>query len=76
MAYWLYSSVDLGMVMAGATLLNLLIAALTGLSIPLLRHRMGLDPAIGTSVLLTAMTDGMGFFIFLGLAKLFLDTPH
>jgi magnesium transporter len=34
---------------------------------------MGLDPAIGTSVLLTAMTDGMGFFIFLGLARLFLD---
>jgi magnesium transporter len=31
---------------------------------------MGLDPAIGTSVLLTAMTDGMGFLIFLGLASL------
>ncbi|MGI9142775.1 MAG: magnesium transporter, partial [Fluviibacter sp.] len=76
LAYWLYSSVDLGMVMAGATLLNLLVAALTGLTIPLLRNRMGLDPAIGTSVLLTAMTDGMGFFIFLGLAKLFLDTPN
>jgi magnesium transporter len=76
LAYWLYSSIDLGMVMAGATLLNLLVAALTGLMIPLIRHRMGLDPAIGTSVLLTAMTDGMGFFIFLGLAKLFLDTPH
>jgi len=74
-AYLLYSNYELGMVMAGATLLNLMVAAITGLSIPLLRYRMGLDPAIGTSVLLTAMTDGMGFFIFLGLAKLFLDTP-
>ena len=76
MAYLLYSSAGLGMVMAGATLLNLVVAAIMGLTIPLVRHRMGLDPAIGTSVLLTAMTDGMGFFIFLGLAKFFLDTPH
>ena len=74
MAYLLYGNVALGMVMAAATLLNLLVAAITGLGIPLIRHRMGLDPAIGTSVLLTAMTDGMGFFIFLGLAKLFLET--
>lgn len=74
-AYLLYSNFELGMVMAGATLLNLMVAAITGLTIPLLRYRMGLDPAIGTSVLLTAMTDGMGFFIFLGLAKLFLDAP-
>lgn len=73
-AYLLYGNVALGMVMAAATLLNLLVAAITGLGIPLIRHRMGLDPAIGTSVLLTAMTDGMGFFIFLGLAKLFLET--
>lgn len=73
-AYWLYSNPDLGVVMAGATLLNLFVAALTGLAIPLIRHRLGMDPAIGTSVLLTAMTDGMGFFIFLGLARLFLDT--
>ena len=73
-AYLLYGNGELGMVMAAATLLNLLVAAITGLGIPLIRHRMGLDPAIGTSVLLTAMTDGMGFFIFLGLAKLFLET--
>lgn len=71
-AYLLYSELDLAMVMAGATLLNLLVAAITGLAVPLLRYRFGLDPAVGTSVLLTAMTDGMGFFIFLGLASLFL----
>ena len=75
-AYLLYLNQDLGLVMAGATLLNLLVAAIMGLAIPLIRYRLGLDPAIGTSVLLTAMTDGMGFFIFLGLAKLFLDSPH
>ena len=72
LAYGLYRDVELGLVMAGATLLNLLVAAIMGLGIPLARERMGLDPAVGTSVLLTAMTDGMGFFIFLGLATLFL----
>lgn len=72
LAYGLYRNVDLGLVMAGATLLNLVVAAIMGLAIPLVRHRMDLDPAVGTSVLLTAMTDGMGFFIFLGLATLFL----
>jgi magnesium transporter len=72
LAYGLYRNVDLGLVMAGATLLNLLVAAIMGLAVPLIRNRLGLDPAVGTSVLLTAMTDGMGFFIFLGLATLFL----
>ena len=72
LAYWLYRDVNLGLVMAGATLLNLLVAAIMGLAVPLGRHRLGLDPAVGTSVLLTAMTDGMGFFIFLGLASVFL----
>jgi magnesium transporter len=72
LAYGLYRDIELGLVMAGATLLNLLVAAIMGLTVPLIRNRLGLDPAVGTSVLLTAMTDGMGFFIFLGLATLFL----
>lgn len=72
LAFALYSDIGLGLVMAGATLLNLVVAAVTGLAIPLIRHRMGMDPAVGTSVLLTAVTDGMGFFIFLGLASVFL----
>ncbi|SMF97128.1 magnesium transporter [Methylomagnum ishizawai] len=72
LAYGLYHDMHLGIVMAGATLLNLLVAAIMGLAVPLGRHRLGLDPAVGTSVLLTAMTDGMGFFIFLGLATVFL----
>jgi magnesium transporter len=73
MAFGLYGSEPLGWVMAGATLLNLLVAAVMGLMIPLIRYRFKMDPAVGTSVLLTAMTDGMGFFIFLGLATLILN---
>jgi magnesium transporter len=60
------------MVMATAMFINLLVAVVVGLSIPLLRHKFGKDPAVGTSVILTAVTDSMGFFIFLGLASLFL----
>src|SRR5574340_885520 len=71
-AYLLYHSAPLGVVMAGAMLLNLLVAALVGISIPLAMHRLGRDPAVGSSVLLTATTDSMGFFIFLGLATVFL----
>ena len=71
-AYVLYQDRNLSLVMAGATLLNLLVAAIMGISIPLARQAMDKDPAVGTSVLLTAVTDGMGFFIFLGMATVFL----
>ncbi len=71
-AYLLYWSLPLGLVMAAAMLLNLLLAALVGVAIPLTLHRLGRDPALGSSVLLTFITDGMGFFIFLGLATVFL----
>jgi magnesium transporter len=58
--------------MALAMMLNLLLAAGVGVAIPLVRARMGRDPAVGSSVLLTACTDSGGFFIFLGLATIFL----
>ena len=58
--------------MAAATALNLLVAALVGMGVPVLMHRLGRDPALGSSVLLTFSTDSMGFFIFLGLATAFL----
>lgn len=70
--YGLYDDPKLGFVMATAMLLNLLVAAIMGVCIPLVRHYLKLDPAVGTSVLLTAITDSMGFFIFLGLATMFL----
>jgi len=71
-AYAFYGSVALGGVMALAMLLTLVLAALMGVAIPWLRARFGRDPAVGSSVLITACTDSGGFFIFLGLATLFL----
>jgi magnesium transporter len=74
-AWWLYNDTDhgltLGLTMMLAMLLTLLIGALIGILVPLGLQRMGRDPAIGASVLLTFSTDSMGFFIFLGLATLF-----
>jgi magnesium transporter len=61
----------LGVTMMLAMMLNLLLAALVAMGVPLLLQRMNRDPALGASVLLTFTTDSMGFFIFLGLATLF-----
>ena len=62
----------LGFVLTLAMTLNLLLAAVMGVVIPMWRYRRGQDPAAGSSVLLTAVTDTGGFFIFLGLATLIL----
>jgi magnesium transporter len=72
LAWWLYDSIPLGMVMTAAMTLNLLLAACAGVAIPMMRQRLGADPAVGSSVMITALTDSGGFFIFLGLATLFL----
>jgi magnesium transporter len=71
-AWALYKNVALGGVMALAMLLNLVVAALAGIFVPLAMDRFGRDPAVGSSVFLTFITDSMGFFIFLGLATVFL----
>lgn len=71
-AYALYGSYALGLVMMAAMTLNLLLAALMGVMIPLVMNKFGRDPAVGSSVLITAVTDSGGFFIFLGLATIFL----
>ena len=71
-AGFLYRNAALGFVMALAMLLNLVVAALAGVFIPLAAERFGRDPAVGSSVFLTFVTDSMGFFIFLGLATLIL----
>ncbi|MFE8152035.1 magnesium transporter [Brenneria goodwinii] len=70
--YALYGSPEMGGVMMLAILLNLLLAALMGVLIPLIMVKFGRDPAVGSSVMITAITDTGGFFIFLGLATLFL----
>ena len=61
-------------IIALAMLLTLLLAAVLGLAVPLTLQSMQRDPALGAGVLVTALTDSMGFFIFLSLAALFL-TP-
>lgn len=71
-AYSLYGNTILSVVMTAAMTLNLLLAAIVGVTIPILMSKFGRDPAVGSSVLLTAMTDSGGFFIFLGLATIFL----
>src|SRR5262245_3793395 len=71
-AFLIYHSWQLGLVMMLAMLLSLLLAAIIGVAIPLLMEKLGRDPAVGSSVMLTAITDSGGFFIFLGLATVFL----
>ena len=72
LAMLLYKNVSLGIVMVAAMTLNLMLAACMGVFIPMLMLKFGRDPAIGSSVMITAMTDSGGFFIFLGLATLLL----
>ena len=70
--FLLYRSLGLAAVMASAMLLNMLVASAVGVLCPLILDRMGRDPVMGSSILLTAITDSMGFFIFLALASLLL----
>lgn len=68
----LYGNIPLALVMSTAMLLSLMVAAGAGYLAPILIVRFGHDPAFGAHVLLTFITDSMGFFIFLGLATLVL----
>ncbi len=70
--YLLYGNMALGGVMAAAMMLNMLVASMAGYFAPALIDRMGRDPAFGSAVLTTFITDSMGFFIFLGLATVLL----
>jgi magnesium transporter len=71
-AVLMYAQVGLGVVMSAAVIMNLLIAAAAGVVIPVTLQSTGRDPAQGASVLLTFITDAMGFFLFLVLASIFL----
>ncbi len=74
-AWFLFKDVKfgwlLGVTLMLAMILNLLVGALIGMLVPLILERMGRDPAVGSSVLLTFGTDSMGYFIFFALATLF-----
>jgi magnesium transporter len=71
-AFLIYHNWQLGVVMTGAMVLSLMLAAVMGVTIPLAMQKLGRDPALGSSVMITAITDSGGFFIFLGLATVFL----
>ncbi len=71
-AWALYQNWLLGLVMALAITLNLILAALIGISVPVILNHFKKDPAMGSSVVLTFATDSMGFFLFLGLATVIL----
>lgn len=71
-SYLLYGNIGIGLVMVAAMTLNLVLAASMGVLIPVIMEKFGRDPALGSSVLITAVTDSGGFMIFLGLATIFL----
>ena len=70
-ALW-YDDIPLGGVIAAAMVVNMLVAGVSGMIIPLALARLKIDPATAAGVLLTTVTDVVGFFAFLGLAALFL----
>jgi len=67
-AVW-FQSFHIGILIATAMIINLLCAALAGVTIPLLLHKLGIDPALAGGVLLTTVTDVVGFMAFLGMAS-------
>ena len=65
---------DIAAVMAVAMFANLVVAGLSGTLVPLGLVRVGVDPAVASSVFITTITDVVGFFVFLGLAALYLSS--
>lgn len=70
-ATW-FASPMLGVVIALAIIVNLFVAAFSGVMLPLILQRLGVDPALAGHVVLTTITDVIGFFVFLGLGSLIL----
>ncbi|WP_280547609.1 magnesium transporter [Halomonas sp. 11-S5] len=67
-----FDSIAIGVIIAAALVINMLAAGIAGIVIPLMLKRSGIDPALSGSVILTTVTDVVGFMAFLGLATLFL----
>ena len=67
-----FESGDIALLIAAAMLINLVFAALTGAVLPLALEKVGIDPALAGGVLLTTVTDIVGFLAFLGLATVYL----
>jgi len=62
----------LGLVIAAAMIINLVVAGLAGIGIPVFLERLGIDPALASGAFVTTVTDVVGFFAFLGLAAMVL----
>jgi len=71
-AYVWFGDPGIGLVLSAAMVLNLLVAAFSGIAIPLVMDRLDIDPALAGAVVLTTVTDVVGFMSFLGLATFFL----
>jgi magnesium transporter len=71
-AYYWFGSDQLGLVIAAAMIVNMLVAGLAGILIPLALDALDIDPAVASSVFVTMVTDVVGFFAFLGLAAIWL----
>lgn len=71
-AWWWFGSNGLGLVIGAAMVINMVVAALAGILIPLTLEKLDIDPAVASSVFVTTMTDVVGFFAFLGLAAIYL----
>lgn len=70
--YLRYQNLALSLIMILAMMINLMIASIFGFLIPLILKKIGVDPAVSSSIFLTGITDTCGFFVFLGLASIFL----
>ncbi|MGD9919312.1 MAG: magnesium transporter [Paenirhodobacter sp.] len=70
-ALW-FSMAELGLVIAAAIIINLMVAALGGIVVPVALERLGVDPALASGTFVTTLTDMIGFFAFLGLATVVL----
>jgi len=67
-----FGSLSIGSVIATAIVVNIIIAAFAGVVIPLVLDKLDIDPALSGSVILTTVTDVVGFVAFLGLGTVFL----
>ncbi|ETX14739.1 magnesium transporter [Roseivivax halodurans JCM 10272] len=67
-----FGSPELGLVIAAAMVINLVVAGLAGIGIPIVLEKIGVDPALASGAFVTTVTDVVGFFAFLGLAVIVL----
>jgi magnesium transporter len=70
--YFWFGDWRIGAIIGAAMIINLVLAAVAGYSIPLILRRLGVDPALAGGVVLTTVTDVVGYMAFLGLGAIFL----